>query len=217
MHLPSSICSWRKAPIKASTLPHPKQVLFVHTSLSFWSISQVSSGAQRTLCVPLVLGCSGSSATAAGPAGAEGPAEPPLPLETLAVLNSQCRCCLCLVSGTESPPCAEIIMMDFCSGVIACVCSWVNVCQLSSSLSAAAVTELQISKSVMMHIPGRAGIKYFIASDTETAPNLVSFSGGHILSDCPALGESRACLGFRGCRAGHCWQQSPCSQGQPSC
>lgn len=97
------------------------------------------------------------------------------------------------------------------------LCSWVNVCQLSSSLSAAAVTKLQISKSVMMHIPERAGIKYFIASDTETSPNLVSSSGGHILSDRPALGECRGCLGFRGCRAGHCWQQSPCSQGQPSC
>lgn len=71
-------------------------------------------------------------------------------------------------------------------------CSWVNVCQLSPSLSAAAVTEQQISKSAMMHIPERAGIKYFIASDIETSPNLVSFSRGHILSDRPALGEAGA-------------------------
>lgn len=75
--------------------------------------------------------------------------------------------------------------------------SWVNVCQLSPALSAAAVTEQQISKSAMMHIPGRAGIKYFITSDTETSPNLVSFSRGHILSDGPALGEGRGCLGLR--------------------
>lgn len=94
--------------------------------------------------------------------------------------------------------------------------SRVNVCQLSSSLSAAAVAEQQISKSVMMHMPERAGIKYFIASDTETSPNLVSFSSGHILSDRPALGESRGCLGFRGCGAGHCRWQSPCRQGEPS-
>lgn len=39
-------------------------------------------GAYETLCVPLVPGCSGTGATAAGPAGAaraEGPAEAPSP------------------------------------------------------------------------------------------------------------------------------------------
>lgn len=52
---------------------------------------------------------------------------------------------------------------------------WVNACQLSSSLSVAAVSEQRISKSVMMNIPQRAGFKYFIASDTETS-HLESFS-----------------------------------------
>lgn len=36
-------------------------------------------GAQETLCVPLVLGCSGPSATAAGTTRAEGPAGAPSP------------------------------------------------------------------------------------------------------------------------------------------
>lgn len=72
------------------------------------------------------------------------------------------------------------------------LCSWVNVCQLSSSLSVAAVSEQQISKSVMMNIPERAGIKYFIASDTETSPHLESFSSGHIVSDQPSPGEGQS-------------------------
>ena len=76
------------------------------------------------------------------------------------------------------------------------LCGWVNVCQLSSSLSAAAVSERQISKSVMMHIPERAGIKYFVASDTETSPHLESFSTGHILSDRPSPGEEQRLPGF---------------------
>lgn len=76
------------------------------------------------------------------------------------------------------------------------LCGWVNVCQLSSSLSATAVSERQISKSVMMHIPERAGIKYFIASDTETSPRLESFSSGHILSDHPSPGEEKRLPGF---------------------
>lgn len=97
------------------------------------------------------------------------------------------------------------------------LCGWVNVCQLSSSLSAAAVSERQISKSVIMNIPERAGITYFIALDTETSPHLESFSSGHILSYHPALGKSKGCLDFCDRRAGDCRWQSPCSQGEPSC
>lgn len=76
------------------------------------------------------------------------------------------------------------------------LCSWVNVCQLSSSLSAAAVSEQLISKSVMMHIQDRAGIKYFIASDTETSPNLEPFSRSHILSNRPSPREEQRLPGF---------------------
>lgn len=76
------------------------------------------------------------------------------------------------------------------------LCGWVNVCQLSSSLSAAAVSEQLISKSVMMHIQERAGIKYFIASDTETSPNLEPFSSSHILSDRSSPREEQRLPGF---------------------
>lgn len=76
------------------------------------------------------------------------------------------------------------------------LCVWANVCQLSSSLSAAAVSERQISKSVMMNIPERAGIKYFIASDTETPPHLEFFFSTHVLSDHPTPREEQRLPGF---------------------
>jgi len=97
------------------------------------------------------------------------------------------------------------------------LCDWVNVCQLSSSLSAAAVSERQISKSVMMNIPERSGIKYCIVLDTETSPHLESFSSGLVLSDHRSPREERRLAGFLRLWAGVCWQQSPCSRGEPSC
>lgn len=118
----------------------------------------------------------------------------PLPQPKLSCANCQHRCLLHLLSASHWDTSLELKSLWWISALEwrLVMWGWVNTCQLSSSLSVAAVSEQRISKSVMMNIPERAGFKYFIASDTENS-HLESFS--YVLWDHSGPGEEQRLCG----------------------